>query len=651
MTFRLVSQASVALGLLVLATAPCTSSGQTPTPDPRIGLKAGRFDAGEAGWNMKLVSATRPTDKFLESINSDLAFRGTYVFQGSFDGYQIWDIANPTHPTLRKAFYCPASQSDVSVYKNLLVVSSEATSGRLDCGDKGVKDSVSHERIRGIRIFEISDLNNPKYVTNVQTCRGSHTHSLLVDPKDKANVYVYISGSSFVRSPNELPGCINTTPDKDPNSPLLRIEVIKIPLARPEKAAIVSSPRIFQGLKAPQSHGDAPADSIAAAEALAKARATNGYIITVFGKERVARPRFIGEQLDSIVKARGGTGAPTAADSATLHTNLQAIMDKLMGGQGGAPADPMQFSQCHDITLYPSKGFAGGACEGHGLLLDIKDPAHPVRLDAVDDKNFSYWHSATFNNDATKLLFSDEWGGGGAPKCRAADPRDWGADAIFTIGADHKLHFQSYYKLPVAQTPQENCVAHNGTLIPIPGRDVMVQAWYQGGVSVFDWTDAAHPKEIAFFDRGPLDSTSMILGGPWSSYWYNGVIVSSEITRGLDIFELTPSPMLSQNEIDAAKSVHFDYLNAQDQPHIVWPATFSLARAYVDQLERSSGLSPARIKSVRDELAAAEREKGTARRVGLGKLVTQLGKDAAGSSDAVKVRLLTRAIQDLGMRR
>jgi hypothetical protein len=306
-------------------------------------------------------------------------------------------------------------------------------------------------------------------------------------------------------------------------------------------------------------------------------------------------------------------------------------------------------TSCHDITLYPALGVAGGACEGYGLLIDIKDPAHPVRVAAVSDTNFSYWHSATFNNDATKLLFSDEWGGGGGPKCRATDPKEWGADALFTI-VDGKLQFQSYYKMPAVQTSQENCVAHNGSLIPIPGRDVMAQSWYQGGVSVFDWTDAAHPKEIAFFDRGPVDSTQMGNGGTWSAYWYNGVIVSSEIGRGLDILELTPSGLVSQNEIDAAKSVHFDYFNTQGQQKFVWPPSFALARAYLDQLERSKGLSGGKLSEAREALNHAEKASAEDRREGLTKLATALDADAAGSSDPAKVRLVATTARALAGR-
>jgi hypothetical protein len=365
--------------------------------------------------------------------------------------------------------------------------------------------------------------------------------------------------------------------------------------------------------------------------------------------------------LDSIVKARGGTGAPTSADSAALRAGLPGYISAMIGPEPAPGSVRPGPTQCHDITVYPAIGRAGGACEGYGFLLDITDPVHPTRIGAVSDSNFSYWHSATFNNDGTKILFSDEWGGGGQPKCRVTDKKEWGADALFTI-ENGKMVFQSYYKLPAPQTPQENCVAHNGSLIPIPGRDVMVQAWYQGGISVFDWTDAAHPKEIAFFDRGPADATRMAMGGSWSVYWYNGAIVSSEIARGLDIVELTPSGFISQNEIDAAKTVHQDYLNAQGQPQFVWPASFSLARAYVDQLERTSGLSGGRISAVRQALAGAERASGAQRRDALTQLASSLESDARGASstgpifvvDGVpiagengKVRLLASAVKGL----
>src|SRR3982750_3758343 len=620
--------------------APAPMSAAAPSPDPRIGLKAGLHDAGEAAWNLRLVSATSPSERFAGGINSDLAFTGNYVIQGSFSGYQVWDISNAAKPTLRTAYYCPASQSDVSVYKNLLFVSGEDLTARIDCGAQGVPEAVSKDRLRGIRIFDITDIANPKNVGNVQTCRGSHTHTVLGDPKDPENVYVYISGSSGVRSEQELPGCVNAPLDKDPNSALFRIEVIKVPLGHPEQAAIVSSPRIFTGLEKPVTHGDAPEDAAKYKQFLDSAKKAGGYVAMIHGEEQVAGPNFVKSHLDSIVKARGGPGTPTAADSAALHANFQKIVDAMVGPNPPPGAPQPGPTQCHDITVYPAIGLAGGACGGYGLLLDISDPANPRRIGAAADSNFSYWHSATFNNDGTKILFSDEWGGGMQPKCRATDKPEWGADAIFTLTADRKMDFKSYYKLPVAQTATENCVAHNGSLIPIPGRDVMIQAWYQGGVSMFGWADAAHPREIGYFDRGPVDAAKLTLGGSWSVYWYNGVLVSSEIQRGLDIFELVPSAFISQNEIDAAKTVRFDYVNTQGQQKIVWPPSFSLARAYVDQLARSNGLSASRIAAVRSSLASAESAASGQRVTALTTVATQLDADAAGSSDAAKVRML-----------
>jgi hypothetical protein len=361
----------------------------------------------------------------------------------------------------------------------------------------------------------------------------------------------------------------------------------------------------------------------------------------------VIHPQWVAQLLDSVVKARNGTGGPTAADSAALRQALPAIVEGEMKAQmAQLPDSNAGPTQCHDITVYPAIGLAGGACAGYGLLLDIKDPAHPVRLGAVADSNFSYWHSATFNNDGSKILFSDEWGGGVQPKCRKSDPRQWGADAIFSL-QNRQMQFQSYYKLPAVQTPQENCVAHNGSLIPIPGRDVMVQAWYQGGLSVFDWTDAKHPKEIAYFDRGPLDSTKLELGGYWSTYWYNGLIVGSEITRGLDIFELRPSGFISQNEIDAAKSVHFDYLNAQGQTKLVWPRTYSLARAYLDQLERSNSMETGRIVEFRAALDRAEKAPAAEQRKVLADLATRLKAEAGRAGDPAKAQLLAGVVSQL----
>jgi hypothetical protein len=603
------------------------------------------MDAAQAIWNLRLVSNTPPSQQFVGQTNSDLAFTGNYVIQGSYNGWQVWDISNPRQPSLRTAYVCPASQSDVSVYKNLLFVSGENLSARLDCGTQGVEDTVSKERLRGIRIFDITDITKPRNVGNVQTCRGSHTHTVLVDPKDTENVYVYISGSSHVRPESELPGCVRSP--KDPNSALFRIEVIKVPLANPGQAAVVNSPRIFQNLVAPPRHGDAPEDVAARKKQLADARAAGLFTVMIEGEEEIVPPQASAAMLDSLVAARGGTGAPTAADSAALRQALPAMVEAMQKAHAAEMPDSNAGpTQCHDITVYPAIGLAGGACEGYGFLLDIKDPVRPHRIGAVSDSNFSYWHSATFNNSGDKILFSDEWGGGSQAKCRATDKPEWGADAIFTITKDRKMEFQGYYKLPAPQTAAENCVAHNGSMIPIPGRDIMAQAWYQGGISVFDWTNPKKPKEIAFFDRGPVDSTRIESGGYWSTYWYNGYIVGSEMARGLDIFELRPSAFISENEIAAAKTVKFDYLNTQGQQKFVWPASVSLARAYLDQLERSNGLAAEKIAEVRAALATAEKASASERGVVLSRVVKQLETETA-RGDAAKLQLLVGTVRDL----
>ncbi len=652
---------------------PSTSPAPTPAVmqagdvaphiDARSNLKAGLMDAGEASFGLRIDAKAVSPPGFLGQTNSDLAFVGKYAIQGNYNGPVIWDLTDPSHPALVTAYQCPASQNDVSVYKNLLFMSAEAFNGRVDCKPSGQfnpADSVSKDRMRGVRVFDISDIKNPKLVANVQTCRGSHTHTLVEDPKDRDNVYIYVSGSAPIRSGSELPGCLADTVRTNASTSLMRIEIIKVPVAHPEQAAVVNRANIFAELKAAPTHGLSDADKTAQKRAVDSVRTHNNGYIAVNPQthlEFAVNTFFIRAQLDSIIKARGGTpaaqGAPsnaTAADSAALRTGLQGIIDRVAAPNPNAPVAGQSaesaFRQCHDITVYPSLGVAGGACEGHGLLLDISNPAAPTRIDAVADSNFSYWHSATFNNDGTKVLFSDEWGGGGAPKCRAGDPKEFGADAIFTI-EDRKLKFQSYYKLPSIQTDKENCVAHNGSLIPIPGRDVMIQAWYQGGISVFDFTDAKHPKEIAYFDRGPIDSTRFSMGGSWSAYWYNGAIVSSEIARGLDVAELVPTEYMTQNEIDAAKTVHWDQLNVQGQPKIVWPPSFPLAKAFVDQLERNGCLPSSRIASIRQTIAQAEGAAGAQRRDELTRLASSLDADKGASCDAPRIGMLQKALRDI----
>jgi hypothetical protein len=642
---------AVAFALVAGACASSTSSSATsaappmpvmqhPSPDPRIGLKGGMQDAQMAMWNLQLV-AHRPSPEGMNTTNSDLAFAGSNVIQGNYNGFSIWDVSNPASPRLRLAKICPASQSDVSVYKNLLFVSAEAPSARLDCGATAPREAVSKDRIRGLRIFDITDIDNPKYLTNVQTCRGSHTHTVVTDPKDPNTVYVYISGTSGVRPAEELAGCVA---DADaPNTSQFNIEVIKVPLAHPEQAAVVSTPRIFAdmssgraaGLAYPSSHGAAPLPPYAT-----KADSNTYH----YNAERA--------------KLKPLTANSSASDSSKYNASMSALRAKydiaapangrgFGGGRAGGNRGPRMITQCHDITVYPAVGLAGGACAGMGLLLDITDAAHPRRIDAVADSNFSFWHSATFSNDGSKVLFSDEWGGGGAAYCRVSDPMDWGADAIFTIDKNKKMHFQSYYKMPAAQTQFENCVAHNGSLIPVPGREVMVQSFYQGGITVFDWTDPKNPYEIAFFDRGPNDPTRLVSGGFWSSYWYNGRIYGSEEKRGLDVFELTPSPALSQNEIDAAKLVQWTHLNTQSQPKIVWPANIAVVRSYLDQLNRNGGISETRSAAISTALDAAMASSGSARRSALNSIASDLDKDVKSARDQARVRMMASAVRDL----
>jgi len=605
-----------------LETAPALPSGMTGSNagDPRFKLTPGIYDAGESAVGMKHVALYKKPDAFqlgttdttsskiqgalgslgigdsskipapmqlvlaqLAFANSDMAFQGNHLFQGNFYGMNIYDISDPAKAKLVTTLVCPGGQGDPSVYKNLLFMSVEMPNGRLDCGTQAFPAPAagSHElapqkdRFRGVRIFDISDIKNPKQVAAIQTCRGSHTHTLVVDPNDKENVYIYVSGTSFVRGSDELAGCSGGTPDKDPNTALFRIDVIKVPLAAPDKAAIISSPRIFMDSR---------------------------------------------------------TGVVNGLNNGGSH------------GKDGL-TKPSDTDQCHDITVYSAIGLAAGACSGNGIILDIKDPANPKRIDAVNDSNYAYWHSAAFSNDGKKVVFTDEWGGGMGARCRANDPNKWGADAIFNL-KDNKLSFASYYKLPAAQGDSENCVAHNGSLIPIPGRDIKVQAWYQGGVSVMDFTDPNNVVEIANFDRGPIDPNTLILGGSWSAYWYNGHIYSSEIARGLDVFDLVPTEQLTQNEIDAAKTVWVNELNVQNQQRIVWPNKLVVAKAYVDQLERSKGLPAERIATLRQAIEKAEGSKKKKEFKELKGLSGSLQTDAASSTDSARVNALAEVLKN-----
>jgi len=532
--------------------------------DPRVNLAPGLYDAGEAAWGMERIASLPKPPGFASgpgalpdwgSMNTDIAFSGSHLFVGNYDGINIYDIANPARIALISSIFCPGGQGDVSVYDGLLFMSVEGMNGRLDCGAQGFpppKQSApipasqssldtqftllpslsSTERMRGIRIFDIHNLSEPRQVADVQTCRGSHTNTLVLDPHDTKDVYLYVSEISNVRPRSELANCVGGEPSIHPATSLFDIDIVKVPLAHPERARVVGSPRIFINFNTGASDG----------------------------------------------LWQGGDHGPNTQD--TESTN-----------------------GCHDITVFSALGLAAGACMGNGILLDIHDPVHPVRVDAAIDPNFSFWHSATFSNDGTKVLFTDEWGAGQQPHCRATDPMNWGADAIFLL-REQKLTLASYYKMPAAQTRLKNCTAHNGSLIPIPGRDTEVQAWYQGGISIVDFTDASHPFEIGYFDRGPVDGERMAMGGEWSAYYYNGYIFGSEIARGVDVFELKPDRYLTQNEIDAASQIHLDHLNVQNQPKIVWPPTPVTARAYIDQLARSQSMPAAAINDLRTVLDA-----------------------------------------------
>jgi len=532
--------------------------------DPRVGLSAGFRDAGEAISNLTLVaSLPKPAGFFdpanpaglppkiekadeeevsedeadrddseqslagtqwgtrsplLSFSNTDMAFAGDKLVVGSYHGFNVYDLGEDGMPELYSSVVCPGGQGDVSVVGDLLIMSVEQTRGRVDCGLQGISEDVSEDRFRGLRIFDISDLARPVQVGQVQTCRGSHTHSVV--SADDESIVVYNSGTAGVRDEEELEGCIGYVPG-DQRTALFRIDVIEIPVDNPAASRIVDSPAVF-------------------------------------------------------------------ADEET--GNLAGLW--LGGDHGDDTQYTSQTNQCHDITVFPSANLAAGACSGNGIIFDISDPLNPKRIDDVTDEGFAYWHSATFNNEGTKVLFTDEWGGGARARCRSYDPMDWGADAIYDI-EDGQLEFKGYYKMPAPQSEEENCVAHNGSIIPVPGRDIFVQSWYQGGLSIVDFTDSANAQEIAFFDRGPIWDEKLVLGGYWSSYWYGDKIYATEIVRGLDVFSLEPSEYLSENEIAAAALAdQGDVFNPQQQFPVTWPTVPVVARAYIDQLNRDEALSP-----------------------------------------------------------
>ncbi|MFC4701241.1 DUF305 domain-containing protein [Glaciecola siphonariae] len=608
--------------------------------DPRVGLNAGLRDAQEASLNLSLLAslprpngffdpenpsnlppikpaeeddepssdiqadsqsdaqqdtqATRGDDDegdaktqwgerwpLLSFWNTDMAFSRDILVAGNYHGFNIYKLNDDGIPLLTSSIVCPGGQGDVSIVGNLLIMSVEQTRGRIDCGLQGVNEDVSDERFRGLRIFDISDVRAPKQVGLVQTCRGSHTHSVV--SADDKRIVVYNSGTASVRDEEELPGCIGEVPG-DERTALFRIDVIEIPVKDPSKARITSSPAVF------------------------------------------------------------------ADDDGRVAGLWQG------GDHGDGTQETRRTDQCHDITVFPELKLAAGACSGNGIILDIANPLKPKRIDEVSDPGFAYWHSATFNNDGTKVLFTDEWGGGTQPRCRASDPMNWGANAFYSIN-DDKLTFESYYKIGAPQSEQENCVAHNGSVVPVPGRDIFVQAWYQGGMSIIDFTDTANPIEIAYFDRGPIHEEKMVIAGYWSTYWYNGYIYGTEIIRGLDVFALNPSEYLSENEIAAAKLANMgDTFNPQQQFSVTWPVEPVVGLAYLDQLTRDGGLGQETIEETSNMLKKAQAMLGAQQRdAKFSRALSKLAKslpvnDAKGTQANKRVRGLQQTLKDLAKR-
>jgi len=580
--------------------------------DPRAGLEPGLTDAGVAIWNMELVASLpkppgfvdpknpagvppeKPVDEddgndedeevpaglkesrspMLSFSNTDMAFAGDVLVAGNYHGFNVYRLGDDGVPEHISSIVCPGGQGDVSIVGDLLFMSAQETRGRVDCGLQGVTEDVSAERFRGLRIFDISDLTRPVQVGAVQTCRGSHTHSVVSGPDEDGRIIVYNSGTSSVREQEEMESCFDELPGDD-RTALFRIDVIEVPVDDPGKARIVDSPAVF-------------------------ADPETGVLAGLW---------------------RGGD-------------------------HGDETQETRETDQCHDITVFPAKQLAAGACSGNGILFDISDPLNPKRIDAVVDQGFAYWHSATFNNDGTKVLFTDEWGGGGRPRCRTFDPLDWGADAIYDI-VDGKLEFRSYFKMPAPQVEQENCVAHNGAIVPVPGRDIFVQAWYQGGISVIDFTDSSNPVEIAYFDRGPIDAEDLLTGGFWSTYWYRGKVYGTEIIRGLDVLALTPSEYLTGHEIAAATVANQgDVFNPQQQFPVTWPVDPVVARAYVDQLEREGTLPDTTVEQLRwalnetaAKLAASERDRKLAATLRSLEKEVAKGRSASGRSAALAATL------------
>ena len=586
--------------------------------DPRAGLAPGLFDAEEAILNLELVVSQRKPPGFydpnnpaargaaaledeaneeekpkttqksanalrypmLSFSNTDMAFSDDLLVTGSYHGFNMYQLQDSGIPNLVSSVVCPGGQGDVSIVGDLIIMSVEQTRGRLDCGLEGVSEDISDERFRGIRIFDISDITSPIQVGAVQTCRGSHTHSVVSGPDADGKILVYNSGTSSVRKEEELENCIDGTPGDD-RTALFRIDVIEIPVDDPSKSRIIDSPTVF-------------------------------------------------------------------ADPET-----GALAGLWRGGDHGDDTqETYRTDQCHDITVFPSANLAAGACSGNGILFDITDPRKPTRIDAVTDAGFAYWHSATFNNDGTKILFTDEWGGGGRARCRAWDPITWGADAIYDI-VDQKLEFKGNYKIPAPQLETENCVAHNGSIIPVPGRDIFIQAWYQGGISVIDFTDSTNPVEIAYFDRGPIHEKELLTGGFWSVYYYQGAIYGTEIARGLDVLKLLPSEFLSANEIAAAALAYpamgpSKLFNPQQQIPMAWPDMPIVASAYVDQFERAKAISSVTADNVRQLLSQLAELIKTNKSSKVGEVISSIKKEMKSvTADQTTVDRFQRTLEGI----
>jgi hypothetical protein len=607
--------------LFAMLVAPSLSSAQTypRTDDPRSKLKPGRLDAETAAMGMRLVSFSPKPAQFdsargLTFVNSDLAFGTHYVYQANFAGFTVWDIADPAKPVIASVVECITSQGDPTIWGNLLFLSAEGAGNRNDCGKGGVQDPKDH--MAGVRIFDVTNPKAPKLVKNVQTCKGSHTHTVVPSKTDPKILYIYVSGQQAARPETELAGCKNGTDPADPTNSLFQLDIIKVNIDRPDQAVVIPGARIFTGL-------DATPECI-----------------------RFCAPAAPG----------GGRGG--------------------RGGRAGAPGDPAAPltppartgpRNCHDVTAYPEMNLLSASCSTHAILVDISNPEKPFRIDAITDhNNFQGRHTAAFSNDGKKVIQTDEWGGGTGPMCQAGSMIELGGNTIITLDDKKKQTQRGYFKLPAAQSAEENCVSHNGGLIPVPGRDLYVQGWYQGGVNVMDFTDPDKAFEIAYFDRGSIDPPAGAdipvgaaagqaagarargtPGGSWGAYYWNGHVYSSELDRGFDIYELTPSPQLSANEIAAAKLVTFTQYNPQSQPKMTWPAAFVVVRSYLDQLVRGNGLAADRTTAISVALDAAEQKTGAARAAALTALAKQVDADANGAQDAARVRTMAGEIRRL----